>query len=664
MKHTPPHRFLFILLCGAFAGSAGAAAAVPPAESFFRDQQTGHVRLSPGGGYVSLVTALPGGASALVVRDTSDPDKMVPVIKTSDQETIVAVHWINENRIGFTIKNLRKEFEGNLDEMAADRNGGNLVHLISGSWRHNSEVTGSALRDRTLTADYGFYSSVTDGSDDIMVEKFVWNKIDPTPDHSSLYRLNTRTRELKSTFVGTQPAAARYWLTDGSDVPRVMTAQIKGRCSTSYRKADATNWSELDNGACFTDQRFTPEFFDGDDTLYVRASYQGYAALFRYDLKNLKMDKEPFISTPGFDFEGSAETDTITHRLIGIHLQTDAGSSYWLNPIMKAEQAKVDALMPATTNKIHCAADCLGTPVLLVAASSDRQPTQYILYTRASGKLHGLGASYPDVDAKQMGLRDFHRFKARDGREIPAYVTMPPGKASGPLPAVVLVHGGPHVRGAYWDWDAEAQFLASRGYLVIQPEYRGGTGFGYEHFHAGWKQWGGTMQDDLADAALWAVKHGWADPKRIGIIGASYGGYATLMGLIKHPEIFRAGVEWAGVTDIGLMFDTPYSDASQETLNYSMRTLIGDPDQDAELFRKNSPLLRAAELKQPLLMAHGLEDLRVPVVHANRFRDAVRQNNANVEFITYTNEGHGWRHADNRIAFWKRVDAFLEKNLK
>jgi dipeptidyl aminopeptidase/acylaminoacyl peptidase len=203
---------------------------------------------------------------------------------------------------------------------------------------------------------------------------------------------------------------------------------------------------------------------------------------------------------------------------------------------------------------------------------------------------------------------------------------------------VVLVHGGPTVRGAYWAWDSEAQFLASRGYVVIQPEFRGGTGFGSDHFKAGLKQWGLTMQDDLADAARWAVQQGWADPKRIGIMGASYGGYATLMGLIKHPEIFRCGVEWAGVTDIGLRFDTPYSDASQETLNYSLRTLIGDPDKDAELWRKSSPLARAAELKQPLLIAHGVEDIRVPIVHANRFYDAVK-GNSNVEMITYPNEG-------------------------
>jgi dienelactone hydrolase len=662
MKYSPLHRFALLL---ALAGHFPAFAASPPAaESFFQDPAVSHVQLSPQGGYVALVNRLPGGVGVLAVRDTSDVNKVNVIIKTSDQETITAVHWINENRIGFTIQNLRIEFLGNLDEMAADRDGGKLMHLISGNWGHQREVTGSAIRAHLLTADYAYYGVAHDGSDDILVEKYTWNNIDRAPEQSRLYRLDTRTRQLKPTFEGGQPGQARYWMTDSRDVPRVVTSVRQGRCITSYRRADDTTWSELENSACYKDQRFSPEFFDGDDTLYVSASHQGYDALFRYDLKNRKMASEPFISVPGFDFQGSAETDGISGKLVGIHLQTDAGTTLWLDPSMKAEQAKIDAMLPATTNTVHCARACLKAPVLLVVTSSDREPDRYILYTRADGTLLSLGSAQPAIQADQMGMRDFHRFKARDGREIPAYVTLPPGKATAPLPAVVLVHGGPSVRGAYWDWEDEAQFLASRGYVVIQPEFRGGTGFGYDHFRAGWKQWGGTMQDDLADAAQWAVRQGWADPKRIGIIGASYGGYATLMGLIKHPEIFRAGVEWAGVTDIGLMFDTPYSDASQESLNYGMRTLIGDPDKDAELLRKNSPLLRAVELKQPLLMAHGLEDLRVPVVHANSFRDAVKRNNANVEFITYANEGHGWRHADNRIDFWKRVDAFLEKNLK
>jgi len=659
MNRTPFYRVSLLALL-----LAANAAAAPSAENFFRDPDISHVELSPQGGYVALVNAMPGGASALAVRDTGNPSKFSVIANTSEDEVITAVHWINENRIGFTIKNLRKEFEGNLDEMAADRNGANLLHLISGSWDHAREATGSHIKAAKLGADYAFFDVAHDGSDDILVEKFSWNNLDRYPDHSRLYRYNTRTRQLQATFEGAQPPATRDWLTDSRDVPRVALSRLNGRCIASYRKADDTSWTELENGVCYQDKRFTPLFFDGDDTLYVRAAHQGYGALFRYDLKRMTLAKEPFLATPGFDFNGQPEIDSASGRLLGIHLQTDAGTTYWLDPAMKAVQDKINALLPGAINTIHCASACLTGPVLLVASASDRQPTQYVLYQRASGTLIGLGATHPEIVAMQMGLRDFHHYQARDGRQIPAYVTLPPGKAAGPRPAIVLVHGGPSARGAYWNWDAEAQFLATRGYVVIQPEFRGSTGFGAAHFQAGWKQWGGAMQDDLADAALWAVKQGWADPKRIGIMGASYGGYATLMGLIKNPEIFRTGVEWLGVADITMMFNTPQSDASQESLNYGMRTLIGDPDKDAAWFRQNSPLLRAAELKQPLLMAHGSQDVRVPIVHASSFRDAVRRSNNNVEFIAYTNEGHGWRHADNRIDFWRRVEAFLEKNLK
>jgi dienelactone hydrolase len=640
------------------------AHAAPPAKSFFQTPQFTQVELSPKGGYVAGVMTLPGGASVLGLRDTSEQGKIAGIFTTSDEEVITNVHWINEQRIGVTVQNLRIEFRGNQEELAIDRDGSNLIHLITGNFRHKQTSTGSTIKSQMLTADYAYAGTVRDGSDDILVERYSWNKIDRTPDHTRLYRLNTRTRQLRSALEGNQPGAVKGWMVDTYGQPRIVFSQLNGRCISAYRPSDDSGWQELDNSTCFTDGRFTPQFFDGDDTLYVSAAHKGYAALFRYNLKTMQMAPEPIISMPGFDYSGQPEIDYASHRLMGVHLYGDAGRSWWLHPQLKAEQASIDALLPATTNTIHCAAECLQGPVLLVSVSSDRQPLTYVLYQRASGKLSALGSAYPDIVPEQMGLRDFHRFKARDGREIPAYVTLPPGPASGPRPAVVLVHGGPNVRGVFWDWDAEAQFLASRGYVVIQPEFRGSTGYGSAHFQAGLKQWGMSMQDDLADAAQWAVRQGWADPKRIGIMGASYGGYATLMGLIKNPEIFRAGVEWAGVTDISLMFDTPYSDASEETLNYSLRTLIGDPQQDAAQFQRYSPLLRAAELKQPLLMAHGLEDLRVPVVHANRFRDAVRANNRNVEFIIYDNEGHGWHREKTRIDFWTKAGAFLDQNLR
>jgi len=641
-----------------------AADSKPSVESFFSDPQIRSAILSPSGHYVAILSKGPDGGQALAVRDTADLKKLTVVAGTSsDGDEITAVHWINENRIGFTIKNSRIEFEGNLDEYATDRDGSNLTHLISGNWEHNQQNLGSNIKDKLLTADYAFYGSTHDGSDDIIVEKYIFNHIDMYANETHLYRLNTKTRRLSELSEGNVPGNVYRWLLDADDVPRLAVSQLKGQCVTSYRAPGSADWAEIDNSDCYKDKKFDPVFFDGASILYVTAPYKGHDALFRYDLKKMQMASEPLMAVDGFDFKGSPEIDEVAKKVLGVHYDSDAKSTVWLEPRFKEMQKKVDGILTQTVNTITCGFDCLNSPAMLVISSSDRQPTQYFIYTVATNSMIGLGGAHPDIKPAQMGLRDFYHYPARDGLSIPVYVTMPPGKANGPLPTVVLVHGGPGVRGSSWEWESEAQFLASRGYVVIQPEFRGSTGFGFAHFQAGWKQWGRSMQDDLADAAKWSIQKGWSDPKRVAIMGASYGGYATLMGLIKNPEIFRCGVEWAGVTDIDMMFTKAESDATLESLHYDMQTLVGDPVADAAIFRENSPLSNAAKLTQPLLIAHGAQDRRVPIAQATDFRSAVSKANPHVEWIVYTNEGHGWHHEDNRIDFWKHVETFLDKNL-
>jgi dipeptidyl aminopeptidase/acylaminoacyl peptidase len=297
-------------------------------------------------------------------------------------------------------------------------------------------------------------------------------------------------------------------------------------------------------------------------------------------------------------------------------------------------------------------------------AYSDRQPVAFLVNDPTSDQLVKLGSSHNAIHAAQMGTRDFFHYKSRDGLELPVYVTLPPGYKSGRLPTVVLVHGGPWIRGAYWEWEDQAQFLASRGYVVIEPQFRGSVGFGDHLFRASFKQWGLTMQDDIADAAKWAIEKGYADPKRVALAGASYGGYATLMGLIKDPDLFRCGFEWVGVTDIDMMFSVEWNDTSIEYAKYGMPVLIGDPEKDAAQFKATSPLANAAKLNQPLLMAYGADDRRVPIVQGSAFYDAVRSHNNNVEWIVYKEEGHGWRHEGDNLDFWRHVEKFLDKNLK
>jgi dipeptidyl aminopeptidase/acylaminoacyl peptidase len=280
--------------------------------------------------------------------------------------------------------------------------------------------------------------------------------------------------------------------------------------------------------------------------------------------------------------------------------------------------------------------------------------------------LNKVGESRPHIDSKQMGHQEFVRYKARDGLDIPALLTLPRGATGKNLPMVVLVHGGPWVRGESWGWNAQAQFLASRGYAVLEPEFRGSQGFGLKHFSAGFKQWGLAMQNDLADGVRWAIGKGIVDPKRVCIAGASYGGYATLMGLVNDPDLYKCGIDWAGVTDINLMYnDTWYarSDFTEDYKKYGMPELVGDQVKDAAQLKATSPIMQAARIRQPLLLAYGGADQRVPIFHGKKFYDAVKDTNRNVEWIEYSEEGHGWYLEKNNIDFWGRVEKFLDKQI-
>jgi len=664
MKKITQFAILISILSFLSCRIACATADLPTVESFFNDPNIRQVVISPQGHYVAMLNKKPGGGQILVVCDTLNL-KNVSVAAATKDDDIIAIHWVNENRISFTVQSMGHEFESSLDEFATDRDGKNTSHLISGAWKHYLEnASGGIVSAKLLTADYAYAGSLHDGSDDIIVAKYLFNHIDYYAQSSHLFRLNTRTLTLSQLQEGNTPGNVFSWLLDADGVPRIAVSQLKGICSTHYLAPGSTDWVEINSGDCFSGAIFHPRFLDGSDTLFVTAPYKGYDALYKYDLKKKQLAAEPFMAIDGFDFSGSPEVDRNVKKVMGIHFRSDAQSTVWIEPQFKQMQAKIDSILPQTNNRISCGDDCLTAPAVLVTANSDRQPNRYFIYVPATGAITSLGSSRADIKAAQMGQRDFYHYAARDGLSIPVYVTLPPGKPTGPMPTVVLVHGGPNLRGGSWEWESDAQFLASRGYVVIQPEYRGSTGFGFAHFKAGWKQWGGTMQDDLADAAKWSIQKGWSDPKRIAIMGGSYGGYATLEGLIKNPEIFRCGVDWSGVTDLALRYNLPYSDATEEVLNYTLKTLMGDPVTDAVMFKANSPLQHAEQLKQPLLLAHGVQDRRVPIVHATDFRNAVTKTNSHVEWISYLNEAHGWRHEEDAVDFWKHVEVFLDKNLK
>jgi dienelactone hydrolase len=453
------------------------------------------------------------------------------------------------------------------------------------------------------------------------------------------------------------------WVIDGQGQVKAGVQTVEGRTTVLAQESDGS-WKPRSQFPTYgaSAESFSVNDVGADGQVYINkaAGPDGARGLFRYDLTSGHAESQPLVNARGFDIDATLIEDYRTHKVLGVHYEADAAGTAWFDAGMKALQAKVDARLPGLINKID-PADCGCAQRVLVTSHSDHQPRLFFLYDRVDDLLIPFGNSRPAIDPRQMADTDFVRIKARDGLEIPVYVTKPHGK--GPWPTVVLVHGGPWVRGWHWRWDEESQFLASRGYLVVKPEFRGSRGYGYALQGAGDRQWGLKMQDDIADATVWAAKQGLSDPQRTCIAGASYGGYATLMGLVRYPDLYRCGVAWAAVTDINLMYDIAWSDFNSDYKTYGMPALIGDQVKDAEQLAATSPLQQAARITRPLLLAHGGVDRRVPIAHATKLMSALEANHAPVTWIEYKDEAHGWKKPETRIAFYERMQQFLDANI-
>ncbi len=637
-----------------------AEASKPTLETFFSNPAVEQVSLSPDGQSLGMLIATKDRVQLGILDIKSNVPRIIAGYSNVD---IVEFNWVNNQRLVYSTGDLQatpdqdRHFRG---LFAVDRDGGNQRTLVERDYGPEF-TTGTNIKKHVLPA-YTYFHDVDRSreNDDIFVVQAEW---DAVYDFKAwkLMRLNTKTGLTESYG---RPGNTQSWLIDNAGVPRINITLSKGLYSVFYRDPANDQWRELASFKKFDDGVFWPYEFGPDGSLYVTASIgRDTAALYKYDLTKNALDREPVVSVDGYDFSGSLVFDPASKKLVGVHYKTDARAIMWLDEGFKKIQKSIDQILPSTINMLEFASD-KKTEHVLVTAYSDVQPKAYFLYDTVGGKMISVGGEHSRIVAKEMAQQDMIRYKARDGLEIPAYLTLPNGANKKNLPMVVLVHGGPNVRGATWGWDPQVQFLASRGYAVLQPEFRGSTGFGFKHFQAGWKQWGLAMQDDIADGAKWAIAQGIADPKRICIAGASYGGYATLMGLANNPELFKCGVNWVGVTDIKLMYEESWSnDASADWQHFGMPIVIGDPVKDAAQIKATSPVTVANRITQPLLMAYGRADRRVPIEHGIIFRDAVSANNKNVEWIEYPEEGHGWALVKNRVDFWTHVEKFLDKNI-
>lgn len=653
----------------ALSPSAANAQSAPepiPIEQFFQHPSVLSATLSPSGNKIALTTSRGDARVGLIVIDlTGGSPKAIRAATFSDSD-ITEFHWVSDDRLVFSVVDLQ---DGSGEDMyvasglfSVNADGTSQRKLVSREGRNDS-VDGRMLKwNHRLLAVPQQQEGVR--PDEVIIgEMYFSHKTVTSITPKWLNVRSGKTRAMESN----PPDGATGWVFDSKGEPRVAYSHTGGKTATYWRGPGDQKWSQLTQDDVL-EAKFSPEGVDDAGNLYVTQNDKsGFSVLKLFDFKTGKPSTSSVLETPGFDFRGSLVNGRAGARALGVRVTTDAEQTIWFDEGMKRAQEMVDAQLPGRVNRISCRRCGADDMVMLVRSFSDRDPGKLYHYEAASKRWNLVGNVQDQIDPQRMARVTMQRIKARDGRDLPVWLTKPAGsKAGQPLPTVVLVHGGPWVRTGFWQWEPMEQFLASRGYLVISPEFRGSTGYGSGHYRAGWKQWGQAMQNDVADALLWAQKQGLASDKAC-IAGASYGGYSTLMGLVRHPDLYKCGVAWVAVTDLNLLLEGGWGvidDTESSSRRYELPKLIGDVYKDALMLAENSPLKRAQDIKAPLFLAFGESDRRVPLAHGERLRAALTKAGHPPEWITYRNEAHSWRQVATEVDFFSRMEKFLAQHLK
>lgn len=377
----------------------------------------------------------------------------------------------------------------------------------------------------------------------------------------------------------------------------------------------------------------------------------GRFALYEFDWKTKEIGK-PIFEHPAVDIDDFTLTEDDS-AVESVTYVDDRLQVKWLDPAMKEVQDEVDAALPGRINRLLSWSRDRNRFVLWTGTEID--PGFVYYYDRQAEQMSRLATPYEGLKGKRLSPAKAVSYQARDGLVIPAYLTLPADREPKNLPLVLLPHGGPHARDQM-GFDYVVQFLANRGYAVFQPNFRGSSGYGSDFLAMGFGQWGGAMQDDLTDGVQWLVREGTVDPKRVCIVGGSYGGYAALMGAIKTPELFRCAVSWAGVTDVPAMMQHDKWHSLPERYRRWRNRVRGQGDTN---LKDVSPVRRAKDVGVPVLLMHGTEDDIVPFRQATEFVKAMNKAGKAIEFMEFAGTEHHLEKSEERIRFLRAVEDFL-----
>jgi dipeptidyl aminopeptidase/acylaminoacyl peptidase len=527
-----------------------------------------------------------------------------------------------------------------------DFGGDENFHVVS------ADIATGAIKD--LTPHDGARASVVDDlrddADHILVSH---NKRDKKV--FDVYRVNVKTGEEK--ILAENPGNFTGWVTDHAGKLRAATATDGVNTSLFYREKETDAFKSI----VTTNFResVSPLGWTADNKLMYVSSNRGRdkAALFEFDPKSAKEAKLIY-EHPVADITSLTWSDArnvITQTIVNVDKVEPVFFDAETERIYKALKVQLAGY------ELSVQSSTRDEQKMIVAAFNDRTQGARYLYDVKTNKLTKLGEINPSIAEADMAEMKPVQYISRDGLAIRGYLTLPKGVPAKNLPVIVNPHGGPWARDN-WGFNPEVQFLANRGYAVLQMNFRGSTGFGRKFLEASFKQWGLAMQDDITDGVQWLIKEGVADPKRIAIYGGSYGGYATLSGITKTPDLYAAAVSYVGVSNMFTFMNTipPYWKPFLEM----MKEMVGDAEKDKAQLTATSPALNADKIKTPLFVAQGAKDPRVVKAESDQMVEALRKRGVTVDYMVKDNEGHGFRNQENRFEFYEAMEKFFAKHLK
>ncbi len=470
-----------------------------------------------------------------------------------------------------------------------------------------------------------------------------------------LFRVNVHTGE--STLIAENPGDVVGWQTDHMGNVRIAAANEGVNSMLKYREAATGAFRTIITTDYKTD--VTPLFFTFDDKRFYALSNRGRDKKALVIIDPAKPDAEELVyAHPEVDLS-NAGYSRLRKVLTQADYTTARSEHKFFDAATETLYHRIQAKLPGY--EITLQSQTRNEDRFIVAAANDHTPGTRYVYDAKSDRLARLAGINPWIPESGAASMKPVSYTSRDDLTINGYLTLPAGRAPKGLACIVNPHGGPWARDV-WGYNPEVQFLANRGYCVLQMNFRGSTGYGRQFWEASFGQWGLKMQDDVSDGAQWLIKQGIADPKRIGIYGGSYGGYATLAGVTFTPELYAAAVDYVGVSNLFTFMTTipPYWTLELD----KMYAMVGHPERDKARLAATSPALHVDRIKTPLFIAQGARDPRVNKAESDQVVKALGERGVQVEYLVKDNEGHGFHNEENLFEFYAAMEKFFGKYLK